>query len=1009
MSFSDNAITILQQRYLRSGETPDGMLRRVAGDNQDYYEMMSRLDFLPNSPTLFNAGSTEGTMSACFVLEVPDSLDGILEVATKAAALLKWGGGVGYVLSHLRSKQELVRSTGGRACGPVRVLKLFHALSATFDQGGKRPGAQMAVLSCDHPDISDFINAKAEDPDALSTFNISVALTDDFMRRAIAQLSPERELWHNMCENAWRTGDPGCFFINAVNRDNPVPWLGRINGCNPCALEGTLVATSAGWRPVEEVQEGDEIGIVGGIGRVRTREVHQRVPVYRVLFSDGGELSVTASHQFHAIKRGVKPSWRWQPLRLDQLSSGDRVRIAPAPMPDRCIPVPYGLSPREFGFAVGLLLGDGSMGPTAVKKQSVCVAVHAQETEWQAAIGDVLSRIAGRGYTLYKSSRNQGAKMSFGRKLTGFVTEAGLVPALAHEKRIPLYLANSNEDVMTGIIDGLFSADGSVEVSSSGPMVRLHSSSLGMLRDIRRMLLCFGIQSGITSAKSTTTIEGRTIRPRGGNVLCICGRGVDVFAERIALSHPAKQSRMEDIARWHTGLGNKWQTTIKSITPAGEGEVYDLYEPDTDTWLTEGYVSVGCGEQPLLDNEACNLGSINLSNFVKDGRVDFQRLSEVVVLAVRFLDSLIDRNNFPHPDITSAAMSTRKIGLGVMGWADMLAKLHIHYDSDEALILAEKLMSHICVVAFAEDVELGRRLGCCPAFVGHNTDGRRNATVLTIAPTGTISLLAGCSSGIEPHFALEWTNTMSTGTVLNDGVPKGDFVPRVAHEIGWEWHVRMQAAFQKYVDAGISKTVNLPNSATVGDVRSAYELMWRLGCKGGTVYRDGCRENQVLKLTVPSSRESQSNGRRRLPRDRNAITHKFVVADQEGYATVGLYEDGRPGELFIKASKEGSTVSGLLDTVSILTSMALQYGVPLSSITQKLSGVRFEPSGRTDNERIPYASSLVDYVFRWLDGRFDGAFVPHLSGEVCSLCGQPTVWQGNCFVCTVCGYNKCGG
>lgn len=234
--FSPNAIIVLEKRYLLPGETPRDMLWRVADGNEEYYEMMANLDFLPNSPTLFNAGTGKGTLSACFKFDVPDSLEGIMDVARKAALVQKWGGGVGYALSEIRAKGTMVAGTGRQACGPVAVMRhIYHPLATIFQQGGKRPGAQMGILHCDHPDIREFIHCKDENPDDLSTFNISVALTDKFMEIALGDPgSSQGALWDEICESAWKTGDPGCYFIDAAERGNPTPHLGKLTGTNPC-------------------------------------------------------------------------------------------------------------------------------------------------------------------------------------------------------------------------------------------------------------------------------------------------------------------------------------------------------------------------------------------------------------------------------------------------------------------------------------------------------------------------------------------------------------------------------------------------------------------------------------------------------------------------------------------------------------------------------------------------------------------------------------------------------
>jgi len=491
-----------------------------------------------------------------------------------------------------------------------------------------------------------------------------------------------------------------------------------------------------------------------------------------------------------------------------------------------------------------------------------------------------------------------------------------------------------------------------------------------------------------------------------------------------------------------------------------------------------------CGEQPLLPYESCNLGSLNLARFVKtEGdkpRMDWERLARVIPRCVRFLDDVIDMSHYPVEEIDRATKLTRKIGLGLMGWHDALIQLGLPYDSEEALVLAEEIARFVQEKANEASLELARERGTFPAFIGSRYDPDspyRNATRTTVAPTGTLSIIADCSSGIEPVFALAYTRqhyldrkdpaklTMLRevnryfrqaaedggfySDELMDHVAAGgslserDEVPEwakrlfvTAHEITPEWHVRMQAAFQRHTDNAVSKTINFPHSATEADVAAAFWLALREGCKGITVYREGSRDFSVLSHSTANvkgpeqetdSALEQITGalpptaprREYLPDERRSITHKFRVGDQEGYITVGLYDDGRPGEIFVKINKEGSTVSGLTDAVAKLASIALQYGLPLAELAPKMRNTRFEPYGPTGNPQVPWASSVIDYIFHWLQVRFGPSDVgaghdPPTdatigdSGIGCPDCGALLTYQEGCLVCRSCGYNRCG-
>jgi len=553
-SIGPSNLELLEGRYLRRdergqvAETPDQMFRRVAEhvasaevrfgeDRSDlsvkFGEMMKEGLFLPNSPTLMNAGLSLGQLSACFVIPVEDSMEGIFGALKLMAIVHQSGGGTGFSFSKLRPKGDVVRSTGGIASGPVSFMGIFDAATEVVKQGGRRRGANMGVLREDHPDVLDFVHSKDE-PGRLENFNISVGITDDFMRRA--------------------------------ERDEEIELINPRTGC----VSGTLNAA-------------------------------------RLL--------------------------------------------------------------REIAYSA-----------------------------WRRGDPGVL------------------------------------------------------------------------------------------------------------------------------------------FMDRINQAHPLPE-------------------VIEATNP--------------------------CGEQPLLPYESCNLGSVNLSRFVDRGEVDFDGLAETVRLAVRFLDDVIEVNHFPHGLMRDATLKTRKIGLGVMGFAEMLIKMNISYSSKDALRVAEETMSFVSKEARVESRRLGRARGSFPLFEKSSLEGdaMRNATVTTIAPTGSISMIAGTSPGIEPLFALSFVRDLlgkktviasplfermakesgayspdlmrkvaKTGTLQNADLP--DYLRELfvtALEVSPEQHVRVQAAFQKFTDNAVSKTVNMANEATVEDVLDVFNLSYRLRCKGITVYRYGSRD-QLLYL-----------------------------------------------------------------------------------------------------------------------------------------------------------------
>jgi ribonucleoside-diphosphate reductase alpha chain len=731
---TDNARTVLQRRYLRKDsdgkviESPEDMFRRVAhhiaraeenySDTQEaekmealFYRMMTEFYFLPNSPTLMNAGRRLGQLAACFVLPVDDSLDGIFSALKNAAMIHKSGGGTGFSFSRLRPKDSRVGSTGGVASGPVSFMKIFNTATEQVKQGGTRRGANMAILRVDHPDILEFITCKKYHHD-LNNFNISVGVTDAFMesvkmltsynlidpkeKQKVGELNAA-EVYLHLVEQAWENGDPGIVFLDRINRDNPTPALGEIESTNPC------------------------------------------------------------------------------------------------------------------------------------------------------------------------------------------------------------------------------------------------------------------------------------------------------------------------------------------------------------------------GEQPLLPFEACNLGSINLSKFVTstDGNpaVDYEGLKEIVWLAVRFLDDTIDMSRYPLPDISAMVEGNRKIGLGVMGFADMLYQMGVPYNSEEALQLVEDLMAFIQLQSREASRELAKKRGTFKNFdnsVFKNKKGcrYRNATITTIAPTGTLSIIAGCSSGIEPLFALSFVRRVMdndellevnpyfeqvakehgffSSELMNRIAGRGSIVDLedipedvrsvfvTAHDVIPEWHVRMQAAFQKYTDNAVSKTVNLPRDATPEDVLKVYNLAYELECKGITIYRDGSKENQVLSFSEKDKKGS--SGFMTAVKDRPETLEGFTTKIKTGlgqlYVTVTEFE-GQPFEVFATIGKSGRSTTAKTEAIGRLVSLALRAGVKVSAIVDQLKGIGGEHPVFQHGGLV---LSIPDAIARVLEKRYlaettGGGRANRknaLLGENCPECGQTISFEEGCMICHFCGYNKCG-
>jgi len=423
-----------------------------------------------------------------------------------------------------------------------------------------------------------------------------------------------------------------------------------------------------------------------------------------------------------------------------------------------------------------------------------------------------------------------------------------------------------------------------------------------------------------------------------------------------------------------------------------------------------------CGEQPLHSYESCNLGSINVSNFHDPGKpdaFDWERFAGVVEVAVRFLDDVIDVNRYPLPRIAEMTRSNRRIGLGIMGWADLLLKTGLRYDSEEALRFAEKLGAFLRAKAGEESAKLGALKGSFPNVAKSVFKGtaRRNATVLTIAPTGTIARIAGCSSSIEPIFAFEFVSKIMDGEIRdihplyaewkerNPDTPlPASFV--TAHDISPEGHIRMQAAFQKHVDNSVSKTINLPHDASEEDIEKAFLLAFKLGTKGITVYRDGCKAEQVLYKTLPEEALLPKDRPKSLP----SITDKIKTGFGNLYVTISFY-NGRPFEVFASIGKSGYSTMADAEALGRLVSLALRSGVEPQEVIFQLKGIGGADPIFTEGGLV---QSIPDAIAKVLE-RHVGEVKENPKDflrNVCRLCGA-TMPDEKCPTCPNCGWNKC--
>jgi ribonucleoside-diphosphate reductase alpha chain len=1050
MGFSENALTVLRKRYLTKDqhgdviETPEEMFRRVAkavaqadtsyGQGTDikelehkFFSCMSNLDFIPNSPTLMNAGKELGQLSACFVLPVEDSMEGIFDAIKQAAIIHKSGGGTGFSFTRLRPAGSMVRSTGGVASGPISFMKVFNAATEAVKQGGVRRGANMGILRVDHPDILDFIQCK-KDNNEITNFNLSVAITEDFMKavennqeyplidpkdkKEVGRLNA-KEVLDLIVDMAWKNGEPGIVFIDRINRDNVLINRGEIESTNPCLHGDTYIATRQGLIKIRELYEANKdmpVEIVtddrvlndkGNNGvTLRNARVYKTGTknTIEVLFDTGQLIKTTPEHRFLTTEGWVEGK---------NLNQGHKVLIQSAKG--------YWPDADGIGEETGLLLG----------------------------------------------------------RLTGS----------DHTKGVPSSIFTASEKTVAAYINGLFSSEGALNcIDKNHREIKLSSKSIELLRDVQLILLNLGIFSKIFEQTEEghrcivcAEINGEEISYQSEPCyqLVIDRNDICTFKEVVCdLTDTGKYGRPEAVAK-SPDSNNNYTATVKEIRDGEPAEVYDISEEITHSLIANGVVVHNCGEQPLLPYESCNLGSINLANMVvkQQGKwtVDYERLGQIVDTAVHFLDNVIDINRYPLKVIEEATKGSRKIGLGVMGFADMLIMLGIPYNSSQAVELAEQVMGFIQKRSKQKSAELAELKGSFPYFDDSTYAGRsiklRNATTTTIAPTGTISIIAGVSSGIEPIFAVSFIRNVMDNDHLPEVHPifeeiskaRGFYslelmeriakegsvqhIPEIpediksifvtAHDISPEWHIRMQAAFQKYTDNAVSKTVNFPHDATKEDVRKVYMLAYRLGCKGVTIYRDGSRQEQVLnigRVNSPSDDTNASYAFKIRPRIRPDITKGFTEKVKIGcgnlYITVN-YDDDGICEVFTNLGRAGGCPSQS-EATSRLVSIALRSGISVQSIIEQLKGIRCHATIRqkANGNEIKVLScpdaigKALERVMKLESGFGNGTsdYRPSVSsaeqaarkGLSCPECGSILEHESGCVVCRSCGYSKCG-
>ncbi|MDD5195283.1 MAG: ribonucleotide reductase N-terminal alpha domain-containing protein [Candidatus Omnitrophica bacterium] len=1172
LNFSSNALIVLKKRYLKKDEngnvteTPKQLVERVAEAiaqverkygaekskieeiKKSFFEIISNLEFAPNSPTLMNAGKDLGQLSACFVVPVDDSMESIFDAIKATALIHKTGGGTGFSFSRLRPHTSIVKSTGGVASGPVSFMKVFDAATQAVKQGGTRRGANMGILRVDHPDVLEFIKCKEKEGE-ISNFNISIALSDEFMDKVLKEeeyslIDPHTKL---TCKNlhapevfdliascAYKNGEPGIVFIDRINQGNPTPQLGNIESTNPCVVGDTFISTEKGLMRMRELVKNYAKGGLniltddraldimygkeesGGLALATKNALSLRLisaafstgikPIMKVITKSGFELLATTDHNVMTPNGWVKVS--------DLKAGKDRVLIqAGAGHFNSAKQLPFAICneykgnngrsytlnlpnkwSKELGQVLGWVIGDGWLRDKD-KNYRIGFTFSQEDKTVLEYLKPIINNFYGQSIKEVLRENNVYHLSYHSKYFVEFFKSLGVKGCDSGEKEVPESIFTAPKEAVIGFLQGLFTADGTANyVEEHSSYIRLAAKSEKLLKGIQIILLNLGIKSRIYNRCRKERIcftyvkkdgPNRSYRSDGiGFELEISRESVIQFLEIIGFMcgrHSGKISNFYNKNYYKDSFVEE----IKDIISCGEETVYDLTEPATLTFISNGFISLDCGEQPLLPYESCNLGSINLAKMLKENsgafEIDWDNLKKVTALAARFLDNVIDANKFPLTQIKENTLKTRKIGLGIMGWATMLGFLNIPYDSDEALELAKQVASFIYNCAKEESIKLAKERGVFPAWKGSAWQEKgikiRNATLTTIAPTGTISIISGpTSSGIEPNFALCFFRNVLEGEKLVEADPAFEYVAKkegfysqdlmkkiaagesiqdmqevpdtikrvfkTAMEISPFWHIKQQAIFQEYTDNAVSKTINLPNNASVEDVKEAYLLAYKLGCKGITVYRDGSRDIQVL--TLDTNKKTEEAGASpaiigkdaaqtvAFPRPRPEVilgtTTKVTTGCGNLYITINHDEEGNFFEVFTQMGKAGGCAASQLEALGRLISLSLRGGIDIKVVVEQLKGIRCPSPSWANGKKI---FSCADAIARVLERRaidqkeMVTVEVPVTKNEekvlvkktanvalnnivgVCPECGFALRHQEGCMLCDACGYSKC--
>jgi ribonucleoside-diphosphate reductase alpha chain len=1065
-----------------------------------FFAALEGFKFLPAGRIIAGAGTGRSvTLFNCFVMgTIPDSMGGIFDALREAALTMQQGGGIGYDFSTIRPRGAEVKGVAADASGPLSFMDVWDAMCRTIMSAGSRRGAMMATLRCDHPDIEAFIEAKS-DPARLRMFNLSVLVTDAFMAAVKAngpwalthggrvyKTLQARDLWTRIMQNTYDFAEPGVIFIDRINAANNLNYVETIAATNPCVTGDTWVATDQGLRQVQDL-----------VGRSFTALVDGRdcpsgpqgffatgvKPVLRLTTACGRELRLTADH----LVRRVTQRSRWQThagwAPAGSLVAGDEVVLhnhSARAIPRR--------AEDAFGYLLGLLIGDGTMRADKTilshwPAAQPCADGTLADPGVMGHVADLMARLPHRAdFKGWQAVPGRGEYRVSSAALRDLAASYGLAPG---QKTISDVLERAPLGFLCEMLSGLFDADGSVQCTlAKGQSIRLAQSDLPLLQRVQRILSALGI---IATIYPNRRPAGHAHLPddRGGmadfptqaqHELVIARENLVLFAQRIGFKDPAKAARLaQALAGYRRAINREpYVAVVAAVQPCGEAEVFDVQIPGINAFDAGGIYVHNCGEQPLPPYGACLLGSINLAVLVQNAfgpaaRLDTAALDDLVRVAVRMMDNVVDASRFPLPQQQAEALAKRRIGLGVTGLADALLMLGLRYGSEAAAQQTAAWMHTIARSAYLASIDLAREKGPFPLFdaqgylasgtmqrmdadirEGIRAHGIRNALLTSIAPTGTISLYAGnVSSGIEPVFAYAYTRKVlqkdgsrSEEEVVDYAVAKwrqmmGD-APLPDYFVNAQTlppldHVRMQAAAQAWVDSSISKTINCPEDISFDDFAQVYMAAWDMGCKGCTTYRPNAVTGSVLSVApapTPAPAPMPENATLSEPLQRPATLEgstyklKWPMSEHALYITINdtvTAGQRRPFEVFINSKN----MEHFAWTVALtrMISAVFRRGGDVSFVVEELKAV-FDPRGGAwvEGAYIPSILAAIGGVIErhlvaigFIAGEGLGlksdpqAATPTLSRQVCENCGAPDLRMiEGCMTCGSCGQSKCG-